>query len=491
MFFIILTFFAALFIEGLGSLVSVIGISALFGANPIIIALAIALDVGKVVTVSLLYTYWKSLSKLMKAYALLAATVTMVITSSGAAGYLTGEFQKSIMGTKEGELKVSVLKDQQAKYELRKKQIDDQIAALPAKTTVNQRLRLMNGFKAEQKALDTKIAEIDKSLPALQVSQIGTEAKAGPIVSISKALNVPMEKAVSYVIGMIIFVFDPLAIFLIIAGNFLWARRKAEIALAKQPVVVAAEPVVEPVVETMEPVIETPVKPEGFQSFTPTDLADEFPPSPKRDDVFFHNGLHKLFIYDGERWVGANTLSVPKSEPVEIKNTWFDGNTFQPPEIKNAWYDENTFQPVEEHRFEAPAETTYEKFEEPKPEPVVEPEVEDVLQDAVDVEKFTYQPREDSNTVDFEALSKSMDHPIRPEYEQTGLLKPIIVEEQQPEPELTIPEDPTMIPIKIEPPVLHREEITKSTLGIVPPDPHTIVDAHRHPGFRPAANVKN
>ena len=187
MFFIILTFCAALFIEGLGSLVSVIGISALFGANPIIIALAVALDVGKIVVVSLLYTYWKELSKLMKTYALMAAAVTMVITSAGAAGYLSGEFQKSIMGTKEGELKVAVLKEQQAKYQTRKAQIDDQIAALPTKTTVNQRLRLMNGFKAEQKALDAKIAEIDKSLPELQVKQIGVEAKAGPIVSISKA----------------------------------------------------------------------------------------------------------------------------------------------------------------------------------------------------------------------------------------------------------------------------------------------------------------
>ena len=227
MFFIVLTFFAALFIEGLGSLVSVIGISALFGANPIIIALAISLDVGKIVVVSLLYTYWHELSRLMKAYALIAATVTMVITSAGAAGYLSAAFQTAIIGTKEGELKVNVLKEQQAKYQERKKQIDDQVANLPERTTVNQRLRLMNGFKAEQKALDDKITAIDKELPDAQIKQIGVEAKAGPILYIARAFNISVEEAVKWVIALIIFVFDPLAIFLIIAGNFLWARRKA------------------------------------------------------------------------------------------------------------------------------------------------------------------------------------------------------------------------------------------------------------------------
>jgi len=229
MFFIFLTFAAAIFIEALGSLVSVIGISALFGANPIIIALAIALDVGKIVTVSLLYTYWKQLSKLMKGYALIAAGVTMIITSSGAAGYLSAQFQTAIQGTKEGELKVSVLKDQQAKYEARKKQIDDQIANLPTKTTVTQRLRLMKGFKDEQAALDKKITDLDKQLPDAQIAQIGTEAHAGPILYIAKAFNVTVEQAVKYVIGMIITVFDPLAVFLIIAGNFLVAQRKKKL----------------------------------------------------------------------------------------------------------------------------------------------------------------------------------------------------------------------------------------------------------------------
>lgn len=235
MIFIFITFLAAFLIEGLGTAVSVIGLSTLFGANPIIIALAISLDVGKLVVVSLLYNYWKRMGTVMKSYALLASIVTMVITSAGAAGYLTGEFQKAILGTQETVLKVSVLKEQQAKYEERKKQIDNQIANLPEKTTVNQRIRLMKQFQDEQKALQAKIDDIDKQLPELQLKQIGVEAKAGPILYISKAFDVPVEVAVKYVVMLIIFVFDPLAVFLMIAGNFLLEQRKKKVPEPKDP----------------------------------------------------------------------------------------------------------------------------------------------------------------------------------------------------------------------------------------------------------------
>ena len=219
-----LTFLAAFFIEGLASLVSIIGISSLFGNNLIVMSLMGALDVGKILIVSLLYTYWSKLPKLMKAYALIAATITMVITSAGAAGYLSSAFQQAIIGTQEGALQVATLKEQQSKYEDRKKQIDDQIANLDSTTSVNQRLRLMNGFKQEQARLDAQILEIDKQLPALQISQIKTEAKAGPILFIAKAFDISVENAIKWVILLIVFVFDPLAIFLVISGNFLYAQ---------------------------------------------------------------------------------------------------------------------------------------------------------------------------------------------------------------------------------------------------------------------------
>lgn len=238
MFFAVLTFLAAFAIETIGTIVSVIGLSALFGTNPIIIALAVALDVGKLVVVALLYKYWGELNRLMRVYGLIAAAVTMTITSAGAAGYLSGEFQKAMVGTQEVALKVDLLKEEQARLQARKEQIDQQIAALPERFSAGQRVRMINQFKAEQTTITNRLAEIDRELPTLKVDQINVEAKAGPILYIAKAFDISVEEAVKWVILMIIFVFDPLAVFLIVAGNFLLdkRRRDTEAPITKQQV---------------------------------------------------------------------------------------------------------------------------------------------------------------------------------------------------------------------------------------------------------------
>ena len=441
MFFILLTFFAALLLEGLGSLVSVIGISLLFGGNWIIIALALALDIAKIVTISLLYTYWKTLSKLMKTYALIAAAVTMTITSSGAAGYLAGEFQKAIIGTKEGDLKVNVLKEQQAKYQARKQQIDDQIAALPTKTTVNQRLRLMNGFKAEQKSLDEKISQIDKELPEQQLKQIGTEAKAGPIVAISKAFKIPVEEAIWWVIGMIIFVFDPMAVFLIISGNFLWAKRKelkvVEAPREEPPTEAKIMPAPEP-----EPPAPTPA---------PVPAGDDFPKNPHEGQFFYRKDFDKYYAYTHGHWVLVN----PTEEPEKPQQTTYQ--TYSPDAVQ------------------APEVTPPPIVSEPTPEPV-EPQAEPL------VSKATYVP--------------------------TGILKPVQVSAPEDENDLdngnfvpfTVPTSEEVVEEPVDPMVqagpvtddvpVHREEITRSTLGLTPADPHTIVDARGTFGHRKPTTAK-
>jgi hypothetical protein len=398
MFFIILTFAAALFIEGLGSLVSVIGISALFGANPIIIALAIALDVGKIVVVSLLYTYWKDLSKLMKSYALVAAAVTMTITSAGAAGYLSGEFQKAILGTKEGELKVSVLKEQQTRLLERKKQIDDQIAKLPSNYS-RSRITLMKQFEGEQKAVTEQLATIDRELPALQITQIGTEAKAGPILYVAKAFDVPVEQAVKWVILMIIFVFDPLAIFLIIAGNFLWAHRKSQKETPLQEKLAAYDPVKHSVVE----------EPLGPQHYVPD----------PEEEAFHAEQQRKL-----------------NEDP-------------QPPIF------ERLYPSVKEGDSLPPVVFPVESSKEEPPQP--EPEDE-----FLEVSEVPEVKREDVQVMDNVDLPTPAEEPAP----QTGLTSVVSVDA---------------------PPV--REQITKSSLGLIKPDPNTVVDARTTTGFKRASSI--
>lgn len=234
-----LTFIAAFFIEALGTWVSIIGLSAFLGSDPIILALAAALDAGKLLSVTILYKWWKKLNLLMRTYMVAAVIITMSITSAGAFGYLSASFQKTIIPTKTGLVEVDALKKEkitliERKTELskRKTEIDKQIAELPS-NFVRGRQKLINEFKdestlvlKESNEISKRLLAIEKDIAEKEVQNIDVQAHAGPILFVSEAFNIPLEQAVKYIILMIIFVFDPLAVVLVISGNFLLDRYK-------------------------------------------------------------------------------------------------------------------------------------------------------------------------------------------------------------------------------------------------------------------------
>jgi hypothetical protein len=224
MVFALLTFASAFLIEALGTWVSIIGLSSLFRADPVIITLAAALDVGKVVTVSFLYKEWHTAPRMLRMYMLLATAVLMLITSAGAFGYLSAAFQGAMQDTKQQEILIAAALQEKARLEARKKEIDAQIANLPP-NIVRGRQRLIAAFKTESDGINARLAQLDAEIPKMQVQQITLQNHAGPIVYVSQAFNVSVEQAAKYVILVIIFVFDPLAIALLVAGNFLWRER--------------------------------------------------------------------------------------------------------------------------------------------------------------------------------------------------------------------------------------------------------------------------
>lgn len=224
--FTVLVLLAAFLIESIGTYVSVLGLASLFSANPIIIALAVALDIGKVVSVSFLYKKWKQINLVMKSYMTVAAVVLMIITSAGAFGFLSAEFQKAISGTNEQNVIIQTLEQEQSRLQKRKEEIDKQIAQLPD-NMVRGRTQLMRQFAPEVNRINERLAEIDKELPQLKVASIKKNVEVGPIIYIAEAFNTTPEHAVKWVILVIIFVFDPLAIALLLAGNFLIEERKA------------------------------------------------------------------------------------------------------------------------------------------------------------------------------------------------------------------------------------------------------------------------
>ena len=260
--------------EGIGSYISVVGLSSLFTGDVVIIAMAIILDLAKIVSVSFLYQYWNEVKLTMKYYMTAAVLILMVITSAGAFGYLSSSFQKAIQPNLEVSLKVDALSKQQASLETEKRELTDlklsinkQIAEIP---TANERARrqLIYSMRPELERINARLEKVNGQLDVVQAKTLAAKGEnieqnvnVGPIIYVSQAFGVSVEDASKYIILIIVAVFDPLAIMLILAANMLIKKRHEDKAAAK-PEPVIKSPVESPVTEPLEwPTITEPVSP--------------------------------------------------------------------------------------------------------------------------------------------------------------------------------------------------------------------------------------
>lgn len=281
--FIAFVMLAAFLLEGLGTWISVLGLSALFAGSPIVIAMAISLDIAKVAGVTFLYKNWKEISFTMKAYMSLATFVLMMITSAGVFGYLSGEFQRAISGNNQQTVLIDSLTEEKTRLQKRKEEIDTQIANLPS-NAVTSRVRLVNQFKDESANINQRLTAIDKELPQLKIATISQNTKIGPIKYVAQVFHTTPEQAVKWVIMVIIFVFDPLAVALLVAGNFLLAQRKVERkeVVAESQVVVNEQPAKSSVVPQISPWKFTVAVPQVKKAVTSTGPKPVKKPAKKR-----------------------------------------------------------------------------------------------------------------------------------------------------------------------------------------------------------------
>jgi hypothetical protein len=229
-----LIFGTAFLMEAIGTYVSVVGLSAFFAGDPVILTMGIILDIAKVVSISFLYQKWDKTSTLKKTYLIAAISVLMTITSAGAFGYLSGAFQTALQPNKEVQISLdSIQKELPALISEKtflsesKLKIETQINNLPANSIIG-RSKLMERFKPEEdrinartQVLNSKIDELQSKQRDLELSMIKHNVHAGPVVYVAEAFHTTTDQASKWVILLIIFVFDPLAVMLIIAGNSL------------------------------------------------------------------------------------------------------------------------------------------------------------------------------------------------------------------------------------------------------------------------------
>ena len=240
MFLTILTFISAISISIIAAAYSIIGLATLFaGAVVPIIAMGSALEIGKLVAASWLYQNWQNdVPKLLKTYLFTAIIVLIFITSMGIFGFLSKAHLDQVKPTSSNTIKIKtidnqIMRQQNAidRSEKTLTQLDKSIEVFLDNDFASRGLKERQKQEEERKQLNIaiknasdEIAKLSNEKANLQLAQDKIEAEVGPIKYIAELIygknaQSHFDEAVRIVILILIFVFDPLAVLLLIAAN--------------------------------------------------------------------------------------------------------------------------------------------------------------------------------------------------------------------------------------------------------------------------------
>ena len=252
--FILLMIISTFGLVGSAAYYSVLGLSSLFaGASFAVIIMAGTLEFSKIIVASYLHNHWK-IAGWMKYYLTVAVVILMIITSAGIYGFLTSAYQKTsdklaIIDKKVQviELKKDRFQEQLGGYVTEKEQLNTSISELSkglsnnviqykdretgeiitttSSSTRRVLVKQLDDSKVQRNLISQKIEVVTDSITSLELKILDLEsnnelaAEVGPLRYLSKITGKSMDIIVNWFTLLIVFVFDPLAIAMVIALN--------------------------------------------------------------------------------------------------------------------------------------------------------------------------------------------------------------------------------------------------------------------------------
>jgi hypothetical protein len=305
MFFAYIILFTALLLSAVAAYYSIAGLTAIFAAAVIpVVIMGATLELGKVVATVWLHNNWKRINWVFKTYLIPAIVFLMLLTSMGIFGFLSKAHSDQSLVSGDAMSKVAIFDEKiatekeniaQAKKALEQMnaQVDQMLGRSDTERGAERAVSIRKNQAKERNELQAQIAKSQKEIQKLQEERAPlaaefrkVEAEVGPIKYIAALLygdnpdqNI-LERAVRWVIILIVIVFDPLALCLILAGNkqLEWVREDKEKKIIhevaeKVETIHHPEPIVEPEPEPIkfnpDKVEVTPEEEEQFKKLEP------------------------------------------------------------------------------------------------------------------------------------------------------------------------------------------------------------------------------
>ena len=258
MFFGLLTLLVALAISTVAAYYSIVGLMAIFaGATTAIAIMGVVLEIGKLVCASWTFQNWKTSPFTIRSYFIVAVVVLMLITSLGIFGFLSRAHITQSSPTallveriERINLKVNQRQTQVSRYQGRLDTLDQALQRYIELGAISKGLSKIGAMDNETNLLKTKISTLETEIDGLTDKKYGlktelnlAEVEVGPIRYVASMIyddvsESQLEEAVRWIIVLLIFVFDPLAVVLVIAANISLRDYRRERKMATRTVTV-------------------------------------------------------------------------------------------------------------------------------------------------------------------------------------------------------------------------------------------------------------
>ena len=259
---------SAIAVAAAAAIFSVTGLSMLYSGEMVYVAIAMgALEFSKIITASYLYRYWKDTGFGLKTYLTIALLVLMLVTSGGIYGYLTNSYQGATVGLDKIDSQTQVLEQRKQNIIDERERLVSDITTLRSErqSTIENRnneimannmatdsnsvkfrawrnsqvhkryneelLNIDNNVSKYTNDLDStnvRLSRINDDISDKKLEMIDTGVEVGPLVYMARIFNTTMDNVMKWFTLVIVFVFDPLAIALIIALNVILMKSKKE-----------------------------------------------------------------------------------------------------------------------------------------------------------------------------------------------------------------------------------------------------------------------
>ena len=214
---------SALLVAGSAAYYSVFGLSKLFsGAMFAVVVMAGSLEFAKLVSASFLYRYWDRVNKVLKIYMTVGVVVLVFVTSAGIFGFLSNAYQGATVQFEKESTALLYKEDRLEQLSEDKKFLKEELEVAVSELPDNFRTakrKLREEYQPKINKINTDMMTLKSEIGDLKIILVETGIDVGPAIYLARVFGTDVDTVVKFFIFILIFVFDPMAISLVIAYN--------------------------------------------------------------------------------------------------------------------------------------------------------------------------------------------------------------------------------------------------------------------------------